>query len=56
MMASAKATTMMAMAAAGLGDIDDVLPILHHRERERQREMERQARTWAEKKAQNKKA
>jgi hypothetical protein len=47
---------MMAMVAAGLGDIDDVLPILHHRERERQREKERQARKRAEKQAQNKKA
>jgi hypothetical protein len=47
---------MMAMVAAGLGDIDDVLPILHHRERERQREKERQARKRAEKRAENKKA
>jgi hypothetical protein len=45
---------LMAMVAAGLGDIEDILPILQNRERERERERQRQARKRAEKQAQKK--
>ena len=38
---------LMAMAAAGLGDVDDILPILERREREKQRERDRLARKRA---------
>lgn len=41
---------LMSMVAAGLGDVDDILPLLEHRERERQRDRERQARKRAAKK------
>jgi hypothetical protein len=41
---------LLAMVAAGLGDLDDILPILQRRERERQREHQRQARKRAAKK------
>lgn len=47
---------LLAMVAAGLGDIEHALPILQRREQERQRERERQARKRAEKQAQNKQA
>jgi hypothetical protein len=40
---------MMAMVAAGLGDVDDILPILAKRERERQMDRARQARKRAAK-------
>ena len=47
---------MMAMVAAGLGDMEDILPIVHRRERERKRERDRQARKRAEKQAKKKPA
>jgi hypothetical protein len=40
---------LLAMVAAGMGDVSDMLPILQKRERERMRERERQARKRAEK-------
>ena len=38
---------LLSMVAAGLGDVDDCLPILERRERERQLERERLARKKA---------
>jgi hypothetical protein len=38
---------LLSMVAAGLGDVDDVLPILERRERERQMDRERRARKRA---------
>ena len=41
---------LLAMVAAGMGDVSDMLPILHKRERERRLERERLARKRAAKK------
>jgi hypothetical protein len=38
---------LLSMVAAGLGDVDDVLPVLERRERERRLERERLARKKA---------